>query len=529
MRKSIYLLLILAFAALPACSEADKLEVERLQAELRQLEGVGKAVPEAIEPKTDAIEPFNVVFGKDFYGVDAGGSVSVSYTLSETSEVRLAVSGGLSAELKEVDGKSGQIVVRASDPATPGSILMTVESQSGKRTAVPVNVKVRDPYTDATRPHLNALGYYSFKPAQANIENYRKLADAGITAVTVEGEDYDWEYQMDLARQVGMKVLLIIGFLGGRYADDPEHYTGLDERVNKVKDRPELLAYHIYDEPSVNAFNRLKLPKERIEALDPVHPVYINLNPEGSSASLGVSTYYEYVDILSTNLKTKLISFDMYPVLPGGLMTNWHKCLGIVSEIAAKNGIPLWAFAASCWIDQETLKRAKPTVENLRLQVYNDLAYGAEYVQYFTITSYGGTSFAPIMSYSGEWTQAYDILKEANLQASRRAFIFSGGTVKKVRLSNIPFTWDDNLSISDLPPSVKSLYVSREAVISFVENRGNEYMVIVNNDWQNKQSVSFELAEMAYEIDRSGEFCELQPGIVNLEIDEGDMLAIKLK
>ena len=149
---------------------------------------------------------------------------------------------------------------------------------------------------------------------------------------------------------------------------------------------------------------------------------------------MGVNTYYEYVNTLADYLNLKQLSFDIYPIYPGRIQNNWHKCLEIMADAAKRHGVPLWTFAASCWINKELPKqtREKPNKMNILLQLYTSLAFGSQLVQYFTIQDYGGTDFAPIMR-DGTWTQAYDYLKDANLEMQKRAFVFKGSNVTKVR------------------------------------------------------------------------------------------------
>ena len=516
-----------------SCDKEEKMRLAELQGALSEIEGQAEGIdfPDAVVPGADVDYEYAFSFDREKYSIDAGGNVTVHYSLPEPSTVSFDVVGGLSAAVNATSDSEGEIVVTAPDPASPATIYITAVSKSGKETAGKVDIMVRDPYTDATRTFANLLGYYNFKPQWATAENFQKLADAGLKSVTVETGDNDYKIQMDLAHQAGLRTLPIIGWVASNYERDPENYKGLDEMIDYLGHHPSTMAYHICDEPSTRDIPSLRVRKEKIESLDPEHPVYINLNPDGSINALGVDNYHDYIEAFARDCKCKLISFDMYPILPEGrVMTHWHRCLRDVSEVSRQYGVPFWAFAASCWINNEgaVAVRGIPSTENLRLQVYTDLAYGAQVVQYFTIQQYGGTTLSPIMA-DGTWSIAYEFLKEASLQVQKRGFVFDGCSVHKVRFAAQASVWGNPLCPSDLPAAIGYLNTSSTALVSFLENQGNEYIAIVNQSYTGKITASVTFNEMAYTIERDGSFTEHDPGSEEFTIDEGDLMVIKIR
>ena len=532
MRRTLIYPLAALLALVVSCNKGDEKLLAQLQEELAALEQASLPdVPAAAGVDVLPDGEFAISFDKQCYGIDAGESVTVSYSLPEAATVEVSAKDGWTATVSATSGAAGTIVVTAPDPASPSEIVLTATGEGGRRTAAILPVMVRDPYSESTRTYVNALGYYNFKPQWATAENFQKLADAGLKSVTVECEDYDFKDQVALAHQAGLKSLCIIGWAGGRYASDPQGYKGLDEVVNYLKEQPGVFAYHICDEPSIDEIPRLKFIKDKVESLDPEHPVYINLNPDGSVHALGTDSYREYIEAYARDCEVDFISFDMYPILTeGAVMPGWHKCLRAVYDVTKKYGIPFWAFAASCWINNEggITVRGCPSVENLRLQVYTDLAYGAQVVQYFTIQQYGGTTLSPLM-YDGTWSVAFDYLKEANLQVQKRGYVFDGCSVDKVRFSQTPATWGENVSAADLPENIGSLETSGTAMVSFIGNRGNRYITIVNQSYTQKITAQVAFSGVAYTIERDGSFVEHLPGSEQFTIDEGDLMVIKVK
>jgi hypothetical protein len=530
--KKIYILLAAAvFLAIQACNSDERLRLEELQGQMASIKEAGVAsMPDAVSPSPDDPHEYAFTFDSSRYGVDAGKSVCVKYALPESSIVEVSVPEGWSAT---VNNAASEIVISAPDPASPVEIVATAVTSDGKKTAAIVPVMVRDPYSDATRPDFMAMGYYGFKPQWATPENFQKLADAGLKAITIETDTDDYMYQLDLAYQVGMKGVMVVWPYAERFALYGD--TTLDDVINQLKVHPATMAYHIYDEPSTNLIPYLKLQKDRIESLDQEHPVYINLNPDGSAGALGVNYYHDYIEAFARDCQCKFISFDMYPMRPetdpdyhDGIVGYWYQCMEAVSSITKKYGIPFWAFAASCWIDNEKHLFAKPTVENLRMQVYTDLAYGAQVVEYFTIMQYGGTSYAPILL-DGTWTEAYDTLKEVNLEMQKRGYIFNGCKMDRVRYTHLLPAFCMQLSPKDLPEQIASLSTAGNAIVSFIENKGNEYVVVCNRSFKDTNTLDLILNDMVYVIDREGAFIECPAGPASFAMEAGDMLVIKIK
>ena len=376
---------------------------------------------------------------------------------------------------------------------------------------------------------IMAMGYLGFRDAAATTANFQRLAEAGLDMLTLEMDQYTARLQMDLAQESGLKILAVLAPYTDRSSLEEVDFAAVDSLVTEFKSHPALYGWHICDEPGIKKIPFLKTVKEHIEALDPEHPVYINLGPLGSIRALGTDFYRDYVEHYARDCKMKLLSYDCYPTLESGVVNWWYMCNEALLSVSHKYGIPWWGFAATCWIDREgpNNMHVKPTLENVRLQVNTHLAYGAKVMQYFTIRDFGGTSLAPFMDNS-EWTSAYDVMKEANLEMKRREFVFAGGEVVKTRFTGLtPFACLP-LIPEDLPSAIASLSSDRTALVSFVENGSDRYVLVVNSSWEEKTAVSAEFRAPVSIIDRSGAVSAVAEGFMSFTLDEGDMLVIKL-
>lgn len=382
--------------------------------------------------------------------------------------------------------------------------------------------------TAFSQDKIMAMGYLGFRDAAATAENFQRLADAGLDMITLEMDQSSAGLQMDLASEAGIKILAVLApYTDHRNIKDVD-FKAVDSLVLRFKSHPTLYGWHICDEPNINRIPDLKHIKEHIEALDPEHPVYINLNPLGSIRALGTDFYRDYVETYARDCNLQLLSYDCYPTMDYGNVNWWYMCNEAVLAVTRKYGIPFWGFAATCWIDREgpNNMHAKPTLENVRLTVNTHLAYGAQVMQYFTIRDFGGTSWAPHM-HNTEWTGAYDVLKEANLEMKRREAVFAGGSVVKTRFTRLtPFACLP-LASGDLPRAVASLDSDRTALVSFIENGDARYIVVVNTEWEKKVNVTADFREDVTVIDRTGASAAVNPGSRTFSVDEGDMLVIK--
>lgn len=519
------LAVVFSLALMPACGKEDKALVEQLRGQKEELENVVEQLPEAQTPESATI---GITLDKSYCWVDAAGSASVHYTLAQPARVEVIAGNGLQAKVTSVSGAEGDIIVIAPDPASPGILQVKVTGNSGAEEETLVQVYVRKPYCNVASPRIETMAYNGFSDALATEENFRKLAEAGITMLSVEGdyEYLDWRKQCRLAEQFGIKVVLFIGYSSACYYVDPENDTRLESVVTEAEQYPAVCAYQIADEPDTYPAPSLALSRKRIGELAPGHPTYINLRPCGGSVDgMAADTYEEYVEYFATTCDLELLTFDQYPVYESGVEHEWYHALEVVSSAARRHGIPFWAFLLCCreWY------RAFPSLENMRLQGNMDLMYGAQCIQFFVWKATSGTDYAPILN-DGTYKPVYYECKEYNRELHNREFIFAGSSVFKVRhIGHDYYLHGTHLDKSDLPEAIADITADGSVLVSFTGNAGNEYVLVCNKSWQEKRRVDIDFTREVYTIDREGVFSGHQPGRTSFTIDEGDFIAVKLR
>ena len=524
MKKRVFLPVLAAFTLFAAACTDYKSQMDQLQKDYDAISGRTVDVAPAADVTAPAADVFAVSFDKAGYGVDAAGSVTLRYSLPADAKVEVSARDGWSASVSPADGRSGEITVTAPDPASPSDIVITATASDGRRTAATLPIIVRDPYTDATRTDIPAMGYFCFNAQLATDEHFRKMAACGMNMLTIESSD-NWLQQLDLAQKYGLKgVLFVNGPAQDYYRDRSD--TKLSDIIAVAKNHPALAGYQVFDEPHLRYMDQMKVAKARIKELDPDHPVYINIGPSNASEeTYGVKEFEDYVETIVSGCELEFISFDQYPVYQGHLDPSWPKTLDIIFKIAKKYGIPIWAFTLCCreWF------REDPTLENIRLQCNVNLAYGAQVNQFFVYRATSGTNLAPLMN-DGTYTVAYDYCQQYCSEMHKRGYVFAGCNVKQLR-GNIFFgNYLQTFNSADLPPQINAMKLGGEALVSLIENRGNEYLVVVNGSWQGRCSIEAGFDDIVYSIDHDGKFTEHPGGSqASFVLEGGDMMVFKYR
>lgn len=286
---------------------------------------------------------------------------------------------------------------------------------------------------------------------------------------------------MDAAAKAGIGV--IPGF--------PELKDSTEKAVAAIKDHPALIAYHLKDEPETWDVDWLKEMHDNIRALDPTHPCYINLYPNWA---WNEEKYVEHIELYANEIDTEFYSFDQYPVteVDGGIVVRptWYRNLEEFSAMAKRHGKPFWAFAMA-WSHHLGAPSPPafypiPTIGHLRLQVFSDLLYGAQVIQYFT---FGGAVDTKTCQKKPE----FEVIKQMNSEIKAYSPVFLGCNVLNVWHTGetIP---SHTKRLETMPhKKVKSLAVSGEgAVVSLLENNGKTYLAIQNRDCVNEAELDID-------------------------------------
>jgi hypothetical protein len=358
------------------------------------------------------------------------------------------------------------------------------------------------------------LAWYSIPPQETTLTRYLELRETGITYNLSFFPDAEtMSKALDTAQKAGIKMIVSC----------PELKSKTEETVKRFMNHPAIAGYMLRDEPCRTDFPDLGEWAKKIRATDDTNFCYLNLFPNyASEKQLGTKTYKEHVDLFIKEVPLQLLSFDHYPVLGDSLRANWYENLEIISEAAKNSGKPFWAFALSVAHGPYPI----PTVAQLRLQVFSNLAYGAQGIQYFTYWTPLDTVWkfnnGPI-DLKGKRTVVYDRVKQVNSEIRNLSSVFLGATVISVTHTgnSIP---SGTKPLESLPVQIKSLKTEGTgAVVSILKNGKNSYLVVVNRDFRNTMKLTIECNANVKKIAKDGSVASADVYRNDTEVDPGDI------
>jgi hypothetical protein len=375
---------------------------------------------------------------------------------------------------------------------------------------------------DTSGEQIPVLGWHGIPGKYASAERYRDMADAGFTIDFPHPETHHFASNpdecfasLDAAHAAGMKLMII--------ADALLQFSEADRA--KLMAHPALHCYYILDEPQENAFADLAAKVKAVQAIDKQHSCYINLLPTYAGASmLGSPTYRDHVQTFIRTVPVSFLTFDHYPIhLNDGkrtLRADYYENMEIIADEAKKAGMPFWAFALATphW------DYSAPSLSDLRLQVYTDLAYGAQCIQYFTYWNPAGNGMwnqelAPMTS-TGEKTETYNTVKAMNKEIIALSKVFlNAKVIWAAHTGTIPQGCME-LDKSKLPSVIKSLEISEPgALVSLFEKGSDRFLVIVNHDVNEEITVDVTGSSDLHMVNKDG---SVAPIVAKQNLDAGD-------
>ena len=345
------------------------------------------------------------------------------------------------------------------------------------------------------------LGWGTFPQEMASEERYAEARESGFTHLTQMCKTpADAKSLLAKAEKAGIK--LVIGFAVHGANGIMRMTNEAEALVAAAKDSPALGFYYVTDEPHVKMAESIGGCVNRYNVLDPAHPCYVNLYGAMAGEFLqrytGCSSYGDYLGRLYAVAPLKMVSFDVYPVMsvkplencglrlhgtPVTLKKHWYETLETASSFACGKGIPMYAFAlATAHSHHPETPYPVPTREHLRLQMYSNLAYGAQMLQYFRYRA---------VIPAKKRGSLYELVREMNQEVQARARVFLGARVQNVwhTGSKIPLG-TKRLDAKAMPPFVKSFSTPEHStvVVSWLKNVGRDYLVVVNRDPNDEMS-----------------------------------------
>ncbi|MDY0933025.1 hypothetical protein [Chryseobacterium sp. CFBP8996] len=341
------------------------------------------------------------------------------------------------------------------------------------------------------------IAFQGIPSSHSNDRNYQVLKNAGFT---VNLNMFDSLEEVEKALNIGHKNNVKIIALIPNIKNTPGIIA------EKIKNNPALLAYYIEDEPPTSRFLELSEIVKNIKSIDDKKLIYINLMPTyaGNVAYAAVS-YDAYVKQFLNLVKPNVLSFDHYPIVNNTVREDFYENLEIIRSNAYEYNIPFWAFACTAI----HFAYREPTLQSLKLQQFSNLLYGAQGLQYYTYWTVNDQywkdnhySYA-IVDDIGNPTPTYNFVKTINQQIQRLAWVFYGAKADAVYHTGneIPEATKELVSI---PKGFKHFSTNgNNALISFMTNKENKFIIIQNKSMIDNLTLNYQLAKKMKIIDNS--------------------------
>ena len=380
---------------------------------------------------------------------------------------------------------------------------------------------------------IPVMSWGGIAQTEISVESYKKLKDVGVNIDIAFFANADAiATALDAAGKAGVKLMISC----------PELKSDPEKTANRFKNHAALEGYYLGDEPGKPLFQELADIQKRLRITDPKHYSFVNLYPNINSnkSKFGTKDYEEYISTFDKLFPAPYLSFDFYPVVDGGLHPRWFENLEFFANKYQAEGRPFWAFALttsylaysddtvqpslndffqlySVYKPEKTFVHDIPTLASLRLQIYADLAYGAQGIEYWSFRGFGSPLDA-----QGKRTVIYDRLQKVSNEIQQISGVFLGAKVISVAHTglNIP---NETKRLVQLPAPIKLLEtVGEGAVVSVLENGKNTFLVIVNRDFKNAMKLIISTDDSVKKVLKDGTLIPATDYANATEVEPGD-------
>ena len=378
-----------------------------------------------------------------------------------------------------------------------------------------------NPTYGATIGEMPIIAFYGV-PDVGNSEDYRFLRECGFNV------NHRWYESINgiikACRDADKQGIKILG-------ECPELFSNPVRAANLLKREKGFFGYHIKDEPSITDIPSLESKIKTIHCIDSTHVFYINLlpyyYPDKLQDMIKTDSYEKYLKTASST-SCQQLSFDYYPILKTGIRNTWYRNLEMIRQECLSSRKPFWGFICSVpHGDYPT-----PTLGSLRLQVYSNLAYGAQAIQYFTywtppreadnLNYHNG----PI-SADGNKTSTYYLVQQMNKELKFISQLFYGAQILSVH--HLGTLSEGTTRLNNIPVNLRFLKIvgAMGAVISQLRKDGHDYLGIVNKNYQKNMKVEIRTCNnIPCHINKQ---LQEEPIKSTYIVEAGDILLFKLK
>lgn len=384
-----------------------------------------------------------------------------------------------------------------------------------------------------TKGVIPVMSWGGITQAEVSAANYKKLKEVGVNIDIAFFKSADAIAKaLDEAGKSGVKLMISCAEL----KNDPEG------TARRFMNHPALEGYYLGDEPGSQLFEELAQWAARIRKVDSKHYCFVNLYPNINSnqSKFGTDSYKSYIDSFDKLFPAPYLSFDFYPVVDGALHPRWYENLEFFVSKYQKENRPFWAFALTTsylaysedspqptlndfyqlykkYQPEKTFVHDVPTLGELRLQVYSNLAYGAQGIEYWSFRGYGSP-----LDGQGRRTVVYDRLQKVSNEIQQLSGVFLGAKVLSVAHTGFDIPAETR-RLSKLPEPIKLLETpDGGAIVTVLENGPNAFLVVVNRDFKNTMKLVLDTDDSVKKVLKDGTMIPASEYASATEVEPGD-------
>jgi len=321
---------------------------------------------------------------------------------------------------------------------------------------------------------------------------YKVLSESHVDCIqNVESTDLNTQEKnfkmLDLAKKYEMKM----------YVSDPRvrgNEDSVKAMVETYRNHPATSGYYIKDEPDSAKMDWAIKTYRTIAALDKDKVPHVNLFPDFAVKNYETEYVERWVNgVGAENLK--YLSFDIYPYkIRGRFEKSYYNNLDIIRRVGLKYKLKTSSYLQSFGIVD---MYRRPTENEMRLNVYSNLAYGIKnpvWFCYATPTGQGEQKFMnSVIDSLGQKTDLYVPFQKLNSEMKQL-----GKTL--IHLDAVAvFHSGDSLWMGTTPPPADFVAQPSDSRAQVIfshfkdQNSDRAYVMVVNKSLREKKEIEFRL------------------------------------
>lgn len=367
---------------------------------------------------------------------------------------------------------------------------------------------------------IQIMASHTIDKGYNTLENYKNIEEAGFTLAKQYYSNIDDAIE-HLITAGNTNVKLIV--------ECPRLFDDIESSVKRLKKYKALGGYDVFDEPGAGSFKEIRDKTETILKLDAKHHIWVNIYPMSVLPLdlLQSNSYEDYVEQYIDIVKPAFVSYDFYAITKRGLHSKYYPNLEIISQKCRDAGIPFWGYVLASQFEDFV----EPTKGTMSFYAYNNLAYGAQGIEYFSyrriVHGNLNITISPIDT-NYQKMPIYESVKELNAEIRYYSKFFYGNKIFDVaHLSQeIP---NGSHSLKENPDGIIRMdYKGKGFVVSQFYKGKRKYLLFVNKDYANNQLLTLVTSKRVKRLSHYANERMRGSGELSFDVQPGSIVLLKL-